>query len=99
MAGVEFRNRLQASFEGLQLSSTLMFDYPTVPDLVDYIYQQVGSPLTATFPPEVGPAEDEQAAGGLGGPLMDAGAMLTIASHAGRYPGCFTNNAFWRQTL
>eukprot|EP00971_Amphidinium_carterae_P121508 2406397-Amphidinium_carterae.1 len=41
LAGVEFRNRLQASFEGLQLSSTLMFDYPTVPDLVDFIWSQV----------------------------------------------------------
>eukprot|EP00913_Durusdinium_trenchii_P002894 g2681.t1 len=65
-------------------SSTLMFDYPTVPDLVDYIYQQVG------------PAEDEVGAAGAG-VVMDAGAMLAIASHAGRYPGCFTNNVkeYW----
>ncbi|CAE7752037.1 ppsC [Symbiodinium sp. KB8] len=67
LAGVEFRNRLQASFEGLQLSSTLMFDYPTVPDLVDYIYGQVG------------PAEDDLAAGG-GATLGDVGAMLSIAA-------------------
>eukprot|EP00931_Biecheleriopsis_adriatica_P047752 TRINITY_DN27548_c0_g2_i1.p1 TRINITY_DN27548_c0_g2~~TRINITY_DN27548_c0_g2_i1.p1 ORF type:complete len:4734 (-),score=1179.49 TRINITY_DN27548_c0_g2_i1:215-14152(-) len=85
LAGVEFRNRLQASFEGLQLSSTLMFDYPTVPDLVDFIYS------------EVGPAEEDLAGAGAGALLGDSGAMLAVASHAGRYPGCLTNSVeeYW----
>eukprot|EP00438_Fugacium_kawagutii_P009334 Skav234552 [mRNA] locus=scaffold2556:403785:415232:+ [translate_table: standard] len=48
LAGVEFRNRLQersdenfmGAVEGINLTPTLMFDYPTVPDLVDYIWSQ-----------------------------------------------------------
>lgn len=80
LAGVEFRNRLQASFEGLQLSSTLMFDYPTVPDLVEFIWSQVG------------PSEEDEAAGALGGGAGAVGDPLVLAGHACRYPGCATNS-------
>ena len=37
LAAVEFRNRMQSAFGGLRLSPTLMFDYPTVADLSDYV--------------------------------------------------------------
>ncbi|CAE7338437.1 pikAII, partial [Symbiodinium sp. KB8] len=40
LSAVEFRNRVQASFDGLHLASTVMFDYPTVADLTDYIVAQ-----------------------------------------------------------
>jgi hypothetical protein len=87
LAGVEFRNRLQGSMEGLQLSSTLMFDYPTVPDLVEYIWSQVG------------PAEDEQGAGVI---AADAGEHIAIQGHSGRVPGfsCSNDaNELWSQNI
>jgi len=31
---------LQGAVEGINLTPTLMFDYPTVPDLVEYIWSQ-----------------------------------------------------------
>ncbi|CAE7244186.1 eryA, partial [Symbiodinium pilosum] len=37
-AGVEFRNSLQASVDGI--NHTLTFNYATVPDLVEYIWSQ-----------------------------------------------------------
>ncbi|CAK0831545.1 unnamed protein product, partial [Prorocentrum cordatum] len=77
LAGVEFRNRLAAAFDGVQLSSTLMFDYPTVPDLVDYIWSQVG------------PAEDDDA-GAM--EVGDIGEQLALAGHSGRFPGSSTNH-------
>ena len=85
LAAVEFRNRVQASFEGVRLSSTVMFDYPTVADLTDFILSQ--------FAPE-----DDGAAVGLGdvgGALREPLSMIGIA---GRYPGMAAHNdvsEFW----
>eukprot|EP00931_Biecheleriopsis_adriatica_P048348 TRINITY_DN27935_c0_g1_i1.p1 TRINITY_DN27935_c0_g1~~TRINITY_DN27935_c0_g1_i1.p1 ORF type:complete len:5156 (-),score=1260.04 TRINITY_DN27935_c0_g1_i1:82-15549(-) len=79
LAGVEFRNRLQGAVDGIQLTPTLMFDYPTVPDLVEYIWSQVG------------PAEDEELLGGMqaGGVV---GEQLALAGHSGRFPGSSGNH-------
>ena len=85
LAAVEFRNRVQASFEGVRLSSTVMFDYPTVADLTDFILSQ--------FAPE-----DDGAAAGLGdvgGALREPLSMIGLA---GRYPGMSAHNdvsEFW----
>merc|ERR1719159_1034091 len=42
LAAVEFRNRTQQAFGGLRLSPTLMFDYPTIADLTDYVAGELG---------------------------------------------------------
>ncbi|CAE8715032.1 unnamed protein product, partial [Polarella glacialis] len=87
LAGVEFRNRLQGSMEGLELSPTLMFDYPTVPDLIDYIWTQVG------------PVEDDDLAAS-GGPMVGGavGEQLAFAGQSCRNPGGCSNHPgdFWR---
>ncbi|CAE7638189.1 pikAI [Symbiodinium microadriaticum] len=84
LAGVEFRNRLQASVDGINLTPTLMFDYPTVPDLVEYIWSQVG------------PAEEEELHAVQAGASLDS--QLTVAGHSGRFPGSLSNHPgdFWR---
>lgn len=83
LAGVEFRNRLQASVDGINLTPTLMFDYPTVPDLVEYIWSQVG------------PAEEEEL---VAVQATAVGSQLIVAGHSGRFPGSLSNHPgdFWR---
>ncbi len=44
---VEFRNRLESSL-GLTLSATLVWNYPTVADLVDHLADKLGLNLTTT---------------------------------------------------
>jgi hypothetical protein len=44
LTSIELRNRLQTSL-GSSLPSTLVFDYPTVEELVDYLAQEVLSAL------------------------------------------------------
>ncbi|CAK9102644.1 unnamed protein product [Durusdinium trenchii] len=68
--------------EGINLTPTLMFDYPTVPDLVEYIWSQVG------------PAEEEGIQALQVGSFSD---QLALASHSGRFPGSFSNHPgdFW----
>jgi acyl transferase domain-containing protein/NADPH:quinone reductase-like Zn-dependent oxidoreductase/acyl carrier protein len=86
LAAVEFRNRVQSSFDGVRLSSTVMFDYPTVAYLTEFILSQ--------FAPEEedgGGAALGDAAGGLKDPM----AMIGIS---GRYPGMRHTNdisEFW----
>lgn len=70
----------QGAVEGINLTPTLMFDYPTVPDLVEYIWSQVrwlsDSDDSGREDPEdpevpkltdtkVGPAEDDATLQGL----------------------------------
>jgi len=73
-----------ASFDGLQLSSTMMFDYPTVPDLVDYIWSMVG--------PDEGDADAALQVVG------DVGEQLVLGGYSGRFPGSLTNHPgeLWR---
>jgi myxalamid-type polyketide synthase MxaB len=44
LTSIELRNRLQTSL-GLSLPSTLLFEYPTVEELVDYLAQEIVSAL------------------------------------------------------
>ncbi|CAJ1343367.1 unnamed protein product, partial [Effrenium voratum] len=88
LAAVEFRNRVQASFEGVRLSSTVMFDYPTVADLTDFILSQ--------FAPE-----EDSAAAGLGDSVA-VREPLSMLGLAGRYPGMGAHNdvsEFWSYLL
>ncbi|CAJ1437568.1 unnamed protein product, partial [Effrenium voratum] len=41
LSGVEFRNRLQTEFEGVNLPNSMVFDYPTVSELAGYINSQL----------------------------------------------------------
>ncbi|CAL1148755.1 unnamed protein product [Cladocopium goreaui] len=81
LSAVEFRNRVQASFDGLHLASTVMFDYPTVADLTDFIVAQF--------------SEGEDDAEGVLGGVRDLNAnepMATIGM-AARFPGCHGNGS------
>ncbi|CAK9055131.1 unnamed protein product [Durusdinium trenchii] len=86
LSAVEFRNRVQASFDGLHLASTVMFDYPTVADLTDYIVAQFSE-------------GDEEADAALGGGVkdLDANEPLAVIGMAARFPGCHGNgsNEYW----
>lgn len=42
LSGVEFRNRLQTEFDGVNLPNSMVFDYPTVTELAGYINSQLG---------------------------------------------------------
>ena len=82
LAAVEFRNRVQAAFEGVRLSSTVMFDYPTVAELTDFILSQFSPEEEATGPSL----------------MKDTGGALVVLGLAGRYPGMGANNdtsEFW----
>ncbi|CAK0879996.1 unnamed protein product [Prorocentrum cordatum] len=88
LSAVEFRNRVQASFDGLTLTATVMFDYPTVADLSDFIVSQFGG------------GGEEGGEGGAARELnaQEALAMLGVAS---RFPGCKTNTAdeYWSMLI
>ena len=84
LAAVEFRNRVQASFEGVRLSSTVMFDYPTVAELTQFILSQF--------------VAEEEPGAGLSNAELPTGAPLQILGLAGRYPGMGAHNdtsEFW----
>ncbi|WP_442800066.1 SDR family NAD(P)-dependent oxidoreductase [Nocardia sp. NBC_01730] len=49
LGGVEFRNRL-SKVTGLQLTSTLVFDYPTVVDLAKYLHDRMALAVAAAPP-------------------------------------------------
>ncbi|MGW6335514.1 SDR family NAD(P)-dependent oxidoreductase, partial [Nocardia rhamnosiphila] len=46
LGGVDFRNRLSA-VTGLQLPSTLVFDYPTLADMAGYLHEQLAAAAPA----------------------------------------------------
>ena len=73
LAAVEFRNRVQSAFDGVRLASTVMFDYPTVADLTEFILSQF-----VEEEDEVGPGGDAGAA------VRESLAMIGLS---GRYPG------------
>uniref|UniRef100_UPI0007A74570 SDR family NAD(P)-dependent oxidoreductase n=1 Tax=Nocardia fusca TaxID=941183 RepID=UPI0007A74570 len=51
LGGVDFRNRLSA-VTGLQLPSTLVFDYPTLADMAGYLHEQLAAAVAAAPPAE-----------------------------------------------
>lgn len=75
LAAVEFRNRVQSAFDGVCLSSAVMFDYPNVADLTEFILSQFSD------------GDDDEA----GGVMRDVGAAIrdpmALVGIAGRYPG------------
>eukprot|EP00438_Fugacium_kawagutii_P013941 Skav203407 [mRNA] locus=scaffold1743:183284:200111:- [translate_table: standard] len=73
LAGVEFRNRLQASFEGLTLCLGSVGFKPK------QFINGDGWLMDRSMAVDVGPAEDELGGAGGAGVVMDAGAMLAIA--------------------
>ena len=79
LAAVEFRNRAQAAFAGIRLAPTLMFDYPTIADLTDFIIGEMGGDEEAVA----------EAGAGAGGGLHEP---IAIVGMAGRFPGSKTND-------
>ncbi|WP_406276662.1 SDR family NAD(P)-dependent oxidoreductase [Nocardia sp. NBC_00881] len=70
LGGVEFRNRLSQA-TGLQLPSTLVFDYPTVTELARFLHDRLALTVTAETP-----AADRAAAGAAPGDLARLEAMV-----------------------
>ncbi|MET8800782.1 type I polyketide synthase [Nocardia sp. NPDC004568] len=59
LGGVDFRNRL-STVTGLQLPSTLVFDYPTLADMAGYLYEQLAAAVPAVpAAPPADPAEPD----------------------------------------
>jgi 3-oxoacyl-(acyl-carrier-protein) synthase len=86
LSAVEFRNRVQASFEGLHLTATAMFDYPTVADLTDFIVAQFSE------------GDDDNDLGALGGSReLNANEPLAMIGMSARFPGCQGNGVdeYW----
>ena len=86
LAAVEFRNRIQCCFEGVRLSSTVMFDYPTVGDLTDFILSQFA------------PDDDVANVDVKGRPDTMLREPLALMGMAGRCPGMAAGNDisdFW----
>ncbi|MEU4431952.1 type I polyketide synthase [Nocardia rhamnosiphila] len=52
LGGVDFRNRLSA-VTGLQLPSTLVFDYPTLADMAGYLHEQLAAVASAAPAAEI----------------------------------------------
>ncbi|MFQ6399064.1 SDR family NAD(P)-dependent oxidoreductase, partial [Nocardia sp. KC 131] len=59
LGGIEFRNRLGKA-TGLQLPSTLVFDYPTLIELAGYLHDQLAQSVSAP-PPAASSASDDLA--------------------------------------
>ncbi|WP_406277454.1 type I polyketide synthase [Nocardia sp. NBC_00881] len=57
LGGVEFRNRL-SKVTGLQLPSTLVFDYPTLDELARYLHDELALTVTAEPPATVSASDD-----------------------------------------
>ncbi|CAE7183438.1 pikAI, partial [Symbiodinium microadriaticum] len=70
LSAVEFRNKVSNEFRSVTLPSTLMFDYPTLTALADYVSEQL-VPETATTPtlamPQPGAPASNEAIAILGG--------------------------------
>eukprot|EP00438_Fugacium_kawagutii_P013951 Skav203417 [mRNA] locus=scaffold1743:328372:333500:- [translate_table: standard] len=79
LAAVEFRNRVQAK-QNSRSGWLVMFDYPTVADLTDFILSQ--------FAPD--DANDDALLGG--GELLATREPLSMLGLAGRYPGMSAQN-------
>jgi hypothetical protein len=73
LGAVEFRNSLEGKL-GLQLPSTLVFDYPTVAAIVDYV-AEAEAPQEDEQPPAAG----EAAAGPPARALAEAGGRKVVA--------------------
>jgi len=70
LSGVEFRNRLVTEFEGIRMPNSLIFDYPTVNALAEFISDKLGDAAPA-------PALQEDSAGAAAAPAStDATAEL-----------------------
>ena len=81
LGAVELRNSLEAAL-GLSLPSTLVFDYPTVDAIAEFVALQL--------PPETGdlsPDSQESHAAALGTPLQDPAWSLVPGGMAGRSRG------------
>ncbi|NUS91483.1 MAG: SDR family NAD(P)-dependent oxidoreductase, partial [Nocardia sp.] len=60
LGGVDFRNRL-SKVTGLQLPSTLVFDYPTLADMAGYLHEQLAATVSAAPPADTAAATDDLA--------------------------------------
>ncbi|MEV3966125.1 SDR family NAD(P)-dependent oxidoreductase [Nocardia sp. NPDC050193] len=56
LGGVDFRNRLSKA-TGLQLPSTLVFDYPTLADMAGYLHEQLAAAVAAAPPVDTADAD------------------------------------------
>ena len=83
LSAVEFRNRVQAAFDGLSLTATVMFDYPTVADLTGFVVSQFSED------------DEEEGAGGIR--TVSAQEHCSMLGVAARFPGCKGNGAdeYW----
>ncbi|NEW56220.1 SDR family NAD(P)-dependent oxidoreductase [Nocardia cyriacigeorgica] len=73
LGGVEFRNRLSKA-TGLQLPSTIVFDYPTVADLAGYLHEQLAATVeTAPSTAAAAPGDLDRLAAMLDHVLATAG--------------------------
>eukprot|EP00434_Breviolum_minutum_P017896 symbB.v1.2.015788.t1/scaffold1186.1/size133168/6 len=78
LSAVEFRNKVSSEFRSVRLPSTLMFDYPTLTALADYVSEQL---LPDSAPATVTPIKSPmKAAGGLSG-VTEHLAVLGGACH------------------
>ncbi|KAB2576010.1 Phthiocerol/phenolphthiocerol synthesis polyketide synthase type I PpsC [Lasiodiplodia theobromae] len=98
LSAVQFRNVLAQRFEGVELAPTLVFDYPTVDHLTQYIHQQLQQRAAAARPPPPPqPIPSVPATNGLptsNGGDMD-GAVAVIGVEA-RMPGSANSfDEFW----
>jgi len=51
LSGVEFRNRLQREFDGINLPNSMVFDYPTIAELAGFINSQLDDSPESPTPP------------------------------------------------
>ncbi|GKQ37972.1 hypothetical protein ALMP_45060, partial [Streptomyces sp. A012304] len=87
LTAVELRDRLSLS-SGLELPSTLVFDYPTPTALAGHLFDE----LAGARPAHSDPAHSDPA----GGPVVD-GEPIAIVAMACRYPGGVTGpEELWR---
>jgi myxalamid-type polyketide synthase MxaC len=88
MMAVDFRNALQERLGGLKLSQTLMFDYPTLGKVAEYIESQVKA-VEFTDAPEVTPIAQVQR------PTTSGDSSVVIVGMAGCFPDAPSTSAFW----